>query len=142
MRSAKNKNAAAPLSLENATDIVGTAFASAYSRENEDQADRVGLFYMVEAGYDPREAPKVWSRLMEFNLKSRAQKTANSLDKATNVINNLGISAENMDDDKALADAAIRMSVMGGQLMNKAAQMLYATHPRFQKALQEPQPFS
>jgi hypothetical protein len=29
----------------------------------EDQADRVGLSYLYEAGYDPREAPKVWREI-------------------------------------------------------------------------------
>jgi predicted Zn-dependent protease len=31
-----------------------------HGRELEDEADRVGLEYMVGAGYDPFEAPKVW----------------------------------------------------------------------------------
>lgn len=34
-----------------------------FSRENESDADAVGLTYMARAGYDPREAPKLWGRM-------------------------------------------------------------------------------
>ncbi|MEM4202605.1 MAG: M48 family metallopeptidase [Candidatus Methanomethylicaceae archaeon] len=40
-------------------------FSNKLSRGMENQADRVGLFYMYEAGYDPREAPKVWRELLK-----------------------------------------------------------------------------
>jgi predicted Zn-dependent protease len=36
----------------------------AYSRDNEREADDVGLKIMADAGYDPREAPKIWARLI------------------------------------------------------------------------------
>jgi hypothetical protein len=35
-----------------------------FSRELEDQADRVGLYYAYQAGYDVREATKIWRKLM------------------------------------------------------------------------------
>lgn len=35
-----------------------------FSGDMEDQADRVGLYYAYQAGYDVREAPKIWRRLM------------------------------------------------------------------------------
>lgn len=34
-----------------------------YSREDEFEADRVGLFYMARAGFDPRAAPRIWKRV-------------------------------------------------------------------------------
>jgi metalloendopeptidase OMA1, mitochondrial len=34
-----------------------------YSRQDELEADRVGMFYMAQAGYDPRAAIRVWERL-------------------------------------------------------------------------------
>ncbi len=34
-----------------------------YSRVDELEADRVGMFYMARAGYDPAAAPRVWERL-------------------------------------------------------------------------------
>jgi beta-barrel assembly-enhancing protease len=42
-----------------------TAFGNVYSREYEDQADRVGLRYVYEAGYDYRKAPALWRRFAE-----------------------------------------------------------------------------
>ena len=35
-----------------------------FSRELEDQADRVGLYYAWEADYDVREAPRMWQKMM------------------------------------------------------------------------------
>jgi len=37
-----------------------SAAVSGYGRTLEDQADRVGLRYAVESGYDPKEGPKIW----------------------------------------------------------------------------------
>jgi len=34
-----------------------------YSRSHESEADEVGLRYLVRAGYDPREAPRLWDRM-------------------------------------------------------------------------------
>lgn len=43
-----------------ATQMIDTSIKNGYSRSLENQADRLGLAYMYEAGYDIREAPKVW----------------------------------------------------------------------------------
>lgn len=46
--------------------ILGTAaFSNEYSRELEDQADRVGLRYAFEGGYDPYAGPGLWDRFRE-----------------------------------------------------------------------------
>ena len=46
--------------------LVGTvASLSKYSRGHEDQADRVGLRYMHEAGFDVTAGPRVWARFQE-----------------------------------------------------------------------------
>lgn len=55
--------AAAAFGLYGVSDILQLTLAAmqnGYSRRLEDQADRVGLEYLAAAGYDPREAPRVW----------------------------------------------------------------------------------
>ncbi len=34
-----------------------------YSRTHESEADKIGLIYLIRAGYDPYEAPKLWERM-------------------------------------------------------------------------------
>jgi predicted Zn-dependent protease len=36
-----------------------------HSRGDEAEADRVSLFYMAKAGYDPRAAPRIWQRVYQ-----------------------------------------------------------------------------
>jgi hypothetical protein len=46
-----------------AADIINltmSAMVNGHGRTMENQADRVGIEYMVDAGYDPRESPRVW----------------------------------------------------------------------------------
>ena len=43
--------------------VKGDPSANGYTRSLENQADRVGLEYMVTAGYDPREAAGVWRQV-------------------------------------------------------------------------------
>ena len=38
---------------------------SGYSREFEDQADRVGLRYVYEAGFDVSKGPGLWQKFKE-----------------------------------------------------------------------------
>lgn len=47
---------------QGATALGVTTFGNAYSRTYEDQADRVGLRYVYEAGYDVSKAPNLWRR--------------------------------------------------------------------------------
>jgi hypothetical protein len=61
--------------LSNKLDPI---FGNRYSREFEDQADRLGLEAMVAAGYDPSEAPEVWkimSRKLGFVQTNAKQGT-------------------------------------------------------------------
>jgi len=34
-----------------------------FSRQDESEADHIGLIFMSMAGYDPNEAPKFWERM-------------------------------------------------------------------------------
>jgi Zn-dependent protease with chaperone function len=42
-----------------------SALMSGYSREFEDQADRVGLRYVYQAGYDPTKGPALWQKFKD-----------------------------------------------------------------------------
>lgn len=60
-------------------DLFGEVFSQgmnlyipSYSRKNESEADRIGFFYMAKAGYDPREAVKLWEKA----AKKRKDKTS------------------------------------------------------------------
>ena len=44
--------------------VGGTLGALAYSRKHEFEADKTGMILMARAGYDPREAPMFWERMM------------------------------------------------------------------------------
>jgi predicted Zn-dependent protease len=37
-----------------------------FSRKHESEADEIGLRYLVRAGYDPDEAPKLWERMAQL----------------------------------------------------------------------------
>ena len=37
----------------------------AFSRKHESEADKLGLYFMAMANYDPRSAPKFWERMAE-----------------------------------------------------------------------------
>jgi predicted Zn-dependent protease len=43
--------------------LASAAGAMAFSRDHERQADHIGIVLMQQAGYDPREASKVWTNL-------------------------------------------------------------------------------
>jgi len=56
---------AARLSAQLGALLAVTAFDSGYSRNQEDQADRVGLRYAYEGGFDVGEGPRLWERFRE-----------------------------------------------------------------------------
>lgn len=58
-------NDMAKVAAQQATALGVTTFGNVYSRGYEDQADRVGLRYVYEAGYDYTKAPKLWRRFAE-----------------------------------------------------------------------------
>jgi Zn-dependent protease with chaperone function len=48
--------------LQVAAMLGATAWTNGYGRSHEDQADRVGLRYAAEGGYDVRKGPSLWNR--------------------------------------------------------------------------------
>lgn len=58
-------NDAARISTQLGTMLGVTAFSNGYSRELEDQADRVGLRYAHEGGYDVRQGPVLWAKFRD-----------------------------------------------------------------------------
>ena len=68
LRDAKSRSAFGTfLSLFGAAGLIGQlamlAGAFGFSRDQEREADAIGLVLMTQAGYDPREAAKVWDNL-------------------------------------------------------------------------------
>lgn len=47
------------------TQLAAVAWSNGYGRDLEDQADRVGLRYAYEAGYDVRRGPVLWDRFAD-----------------------------------------------------------------------------
>lgn len=71
--------AALQVALSNGNPVVYNSVMQAYgvgvnvgailpfSRNQESEADRIGLIYMAKAGYDPREAVKFWQRMNQYS---------------------------------------------------------------------------
>ena len=57
---------------------------SNYSVGYELQADRIGLVLMVQAGYDPREAPKIWRNIYNVQNPEKNEKGESMLSKTLN----------------------------------------------------------
>lgn len=50
-----------------------------YSREQESEADHIGLVYMARAGYDPKEAIAFWQRFAAYNQQQGGNNTLSFL---------------------------------------------------------------
>ena len=53
--------------LADMATLVNGAIVNGHQRVLENQSDRIGLQYMVDAGYDPRQAPAVWKLMAKTN---------------------------------------------------------------------------
>lgn len=62
-------------------ELVRTAYGAAtqyglilpYSRRHESEADQMGIALMAQAGYDPNEAPRFWTRFGQAELTAGAK---------------------------------------------------------------------
>jgi beta-barrel assembly-enhancing protease len=64
-------------------NLLASGISSQYSRSLESQADRVGLEWMLEAGYDIRQAPESWQAVSKAKGDSPANPFWASHDNAT-----------------------------------------------------------
>lgn len=63
---------AAGVPLSGTVANLGTTIVErTYTRDEERDADKLGLDYMVKAGYDPRGAVRVWKKMSDKSLGSR-----------------------------------------------------------------------
>ena len=62
---AENEDAETAQALRRVFNIAALLVVPRYSRQDEYEADRVGIFYMARAGYDPRAAVRIWKRVAE-----------------------------------------------------------------------------
>ncbi|MBD2704491.1 M48 family metalloprotease [Spirosoma sp. BT702] len=93
-----------------AVGMLSEMYVSEYSRTQETQADRIGLRYMYDAGYDPREAGNLWKKLALDDAESLRDV------EATNMM--LQMMGEKTDDipEKPVAP--------------EKRESIYASHPR------------
>ena len=49
----------------NITQLLQAGIMAKHSRDNEREADEIGLDALIKAGYDPDEAPKVWENIIK-----------------------------------------------------------------------------
>ena len=119
----------------------GAALSSSYSRTLEKQADRIGLNYIYEAGYDPREAPKLWERLFDHtkdgpsnsfgdNILSQLTSAASAVGQQTGGLANpfRAIAAKTNSSLKGTATQQATQ-VASSTLKSSAISSIYASHP-------------
>tara|TARA_Y100001960_G_scaffold74744_1_gene79689 strand:- start:1521 stop:2714 length:1194 start_codon:yes stop_codon:yes gene_type:complete len=49
----------------NVTQLLQAGFMAKHSRDNEREADKIGLDFLINAGYDAKEAPKIWENIIK-----------------------------------------------------------------------------
>ena len=63
----------------NITQLLQAGFMAKHSRDNEREADKIGLDLLVKAGYDPKEAPKIWENIIKEMELGKINKPLNFL---------------------------------------------------------------
>jgi predicted Zn-dependent protease len=108
---------------------VAAKHISSYSMEEESQADRVGLSFAVNAGYDPRNAPVLW----RDHYNDAAEARENNTNKEKPGLASLFSSAANNTNDKSGLGALSFSGNIIGQLFNRNLENIKAnsvrTHP-------------
>ena len=52
-------------SIFNVTQLLQVGIMAKHSRDNEREADKIGLDFLINSGYDPYEAPKIWENIIK-----------------------------------------------------------------------------
>lgn len=98
--------------------------SNAFFKKHENQSDRVGLYYMQAAGYDPREAAKIWQKLMTLTAdESTMEKVGNELE--TLLVNDSSFVGPN--PFQSLTNQAM------GQVVGVFLSGVYSSHPKAKK---------
>lgn len=102
------------------TGVKGIA-SNEHNKEHENQADRVGLFYMEQAGYDPREGAAVWRKLMDETNKPGYK------EEMFNLAQSWLTEGDRFSNGNPLKSAG---DVMVGFLANKMMDNWFSSHPK------------
>jgi hypothetical protein len=108
-------------SISNILDLVNAAMINGYGRTMENQADRLGIQYMINAGYDPREAPRVWKLVTKkygdmptnffwSNHDSNTERRSFEMLTIRNSFGNMDFSRLNKEEDNFQRMAALALS--------------------------------
>lgn len=115
---------------EDVLDVGANLLSNSFSQKMEKQADKVGLFYMREAGYDIREAAEVWKKLAEIN----AQKGFFD-DFAEDMEEHLDEHVHTNPDGSARADVTNLAESGKETFKTKLAGSIYGSHPAAKRRL-------
>lgn len=107
--------------LTNLFKSLGGISSSIHSKGRENQSDRVGLRYMYQAGYDPREAAKIWAKFMDKT------KDKNYIEQANNLAKEWLLSSERYPNQNPLASVG---DFFLGKLANLALNNWFSSHPK------------
>lgn len=92
-----------------------------YQKDKENQADRVGLLYAYQAGYDLRETPKFWKKMMDLAGDQ-------------SFISGLSKSAESMFLGNKMLESGNLLTDLGENgtslLVNRLLETVFTSHPR------------
>ncbi len=92
-----------------------------FDKDNEEQADRIGLYYMQEAGYDPREAVSVWQKFMELTSNGKVMEELKS------TTNTWVVSKDRYNYANPLGSIG---DVLGAKLINILLDNNFSDHPK------------
>lgn len=95
-----------------------------HSRDRESQSDQVGLYYMYQAGYDPREASSVWLKFMNETGNT------NTMAKITHTAREWMVTSELYAYENPLQSIG---DFLAGKMTEKLLDNWFSSHPKAKK---------